>query len=614
MDGSGETMDGQDDRGETVDGDPFPASATGTATRSGDAAPDHGDGPGPIRQALWFGPPHRRLFGWLHLPASGRASVGVVLCPSLSVEAASAGPAFRRLADLLAAAGMAAFRFDYDGTGNSAGSDDDPDRVAAWTGSVSEAVAFVRGIGLRVAVVGLRVGGTLAAAALDGTAPPAEGLVLWDPCPSGRTFLRQQQVLASGVVRGPRRDDGSVEAPGMVFAPQTAADLRALRIDRTTGPLASRVLVLTRRDRPVDQAMADHLSGAHVTWDVVDGQDTLVDVEPIAAKVPEADLDRIVAWLAAEPEAPVVPVTRAHDDRAIVGTDDRGRPIVERPVTLAGGRIFSMVTEPGGNSGDAPERRTTGGTVVVFLNAGVLDHTGPSRLWVEWSRRWAGLGLRCARFDLPGNGESPAPPGWSGPPSLAPGVADDIDRVLSDLTGGNPADAVLVGLCSGGFHAFHAARRQRVRAVCTINPSFSMSLEEIGRLASTPSRTGHVPVVTQSWARRLPVHGVLSSVVERLPSSAWWVLNRIAVVDAPASMVLDVIRRGTRVFVAVNEPDARLLRRGGVLALARAARRQLLNVEVVDDLDHTLFGWSARDRVTEVLTAYLAAHVAPGGN
>jgi len=574
--------------------------------------PGHGDAPAPIRQALWFGPPHRRLFGWLHLPASGKAGAGVVLCPSLSVEAASAGPALRRLADLLAAAGMAAFRFDYDGTGNSTGSNDDSDRVAAWTGSVSEAVAFVRGLGLRVGVVGLRMGASLAATVLDRDSPPVDRLVLWDPCPSGRTFLRQQQMLASGIVHGPRPDDGSVEAPGMVFSPQTVKELRELRIDRTTGPLASQVLVLTRPDRQVDQGLVNRLSGAHVTWDVVEGQDTLVDVEPVDARIPEAALDRIVAWLESPPHAPPCTVARVHDDRAIVGTDDRGRPIVERPAMLAGGRIFAMVTEPGGNTTAEPEPGATRGPVVVLLNAGVLDHTGPSRLWVEWSRRWAGLGLRCARFDLPGNGESPAPPGWSGLPYLAPRVADDIDQVLSDLTAGNPSDTVLVGLCSGGFHALHAARRRVIRAVCTINPSFSMSLEEIGRQESTPSRSDHVPVVTQTWARRLPVHGVLSAVVERLPSSAWWILNRIAVVDAPASTVLDVTRRGTPVFVAVNEPDARLLRRGGALALARATRRQLLTVEVVDDLDHTLFGRSARDRVTEVLTAYLAAHFTPG--
>jgi len=533
----------------------------------------------------------------------------VVLCPSLSVEAASAGPALRRLADLLAIAGFAAFRFDYDGTGDSSGSDGDPDRVAAWTGSVSEAIAFVRGLGLRVVVVGFRLGGTLAAAALDTTSPPVERLVLWDPAPSGRAFLRQQQVLAVGVVHGLPREDGSVEAPGMVFAPETVADLRDLRIDRATGPLASEVLVLTRRGRPIDKAVVDRLSDYPVTWDFVDGQDTLVDVEPFAARIPEADLDRIVAWLAAGPKAPTLPISRAYDGHAVVAIDERGRPIVERPVTLADGRIFAITTELDSGVNHLGHRRMCG-PVVVFLNAGVLDHTGPARLWVDWSRRWAGLGLRCVRFDLPGNGESPAAAALSGPPPVAATVADDIDEVLSDLTAGNPSDTVLVGLCSGGFHSVHAARRNNVRAICMINPAHSMTLKEIDRPGGIPlaRSKNRLTVATQSSARRLPVPAVLSRVVERLPSSAWWVLNRIADVDAPALAIRDVTSLGTLVFVAVNEPGAQILRRGGETALTRAVRRGMLTVEIVEDIDHTLFGRTCRDRVSELLTAYVRTH------
>jgi len=579
-----------------------------------------GADPDPIRQSLWFGRPDRRLFGWLHVPPSGEAGAGVVLCPSLSSEAARTAPALRRLADLLAGAGLAAFRFDYDGTGDSSGSDDDPGRVAAWIGSVSQAVVFVRSLGLRAAVVGLRMGGTLAAAALDDISPPVDQLVLWDPCPSGRAFLRQQQMLAAAALHHTPRKDGSIETLGMVFAPETVTALRELHIDHTKGPLAEAVLVLTRRGRPVDPAMAARLSEEHVTWDVVDGQDTLVDEAPNDPRTPEDTLERIAAWMAAGPAAPAVLVPRDHDDRAVVGTDVDGRPIVERPVTLAGGQIFAMVTRPGcagiaetraegsgGGSGADQAEPARPGPVVVFLNAGVIDHAGPSRLWVAWSRRWAALGLRCVRVDLRGNGESSPVVGWSGPPFLSPTVTADIDAVLSDVTGGNPSDAVLVGLCSGGFHALHAARRQHVRAVCAINPVFSMSPGENDQPGSYDSfQSDYGPVGTHSRARHLPFHDTLSRAVERLPSSAWWILNRIAVADAPAPTVITTTKRGTLVFVAVNGPDARMLRRGGALALRRAQRRELLALHVIDDLDHTLFGEACRDQVTALLTTFLA--------
>jgi len=76
----------------------------------------------------------------------------------------------------------------------------------------------------------------------------------------------------------------------------------------------------------------------------------------------------------------------------------------------------------------------------------------------------------------------------------------------------------------------------------------------------------------------------------------------------------NVTKRGTLVFVAVNKPGARLLRRGGETALARAARRGMLTVEVVDDIDHTLFGQVCRDQVNELLTTYIAAHFAADDN
>jgi alpha-beta hydrolase superfamily lysophospholipase len=95
------------------------------------------------------------------------------------MEAANAGQAFRSLADRLAEAGFVALRFDYDGTGDSAGRNNDPKRVEAWLGSVREAVALVRTFGLsRVSVIGMRMGATLGAEALGSISAPIDDLVL----------------------------------------------------------------------------------------------------------------------------------------------------------------------------------------------------------------------------------------------------------------------------------------------------------------------------------------------------------------------------------------------------------------------------------------------------
>jgi len=564
--------------------------------------------PDPIRQALWFGPPHRKLFGWLHLPASEKAGVGVVLCPSLSVEAASAGPTFRRLADLLAAAGMAAFRFDYDGTGNSAGSSDDPDRVAAWIGSVSEAVAFVRGLGLRVAVVGLRVGGTLAAIALDRAVPTVDRLVLWDACPSGRAFLRQQAMLATTIFHSPHRNDGAVETAGVLFARDSVIALSELQLERTVGPLASQVLVLTRIDRRLDHSISRRLSLPHVTWGTVDGQPSLVDVPPSAARIPEADLEKIVTWLAGTPHTNPVRVARRHCIRSVVADNEHGTSVVESPISLLGGRLFGIVTEPeshhpGVGQASGVERSP----VFVFLNAGVLDHVGPARLWVEWSRRWAFFGLRCVRFDLLGNGESTTPRALSGIGQSELNVADQIDQVLSELTNGTPSNTVLIGLCSGGFHAFQAARRHHLRGICTVNPNLKIDLAmtDVTTDDYYQLKWNRALVMIRFLDWLLPGHDFRAAAIERLPSSVWWILKRFSDVTVPSTTVLEVVSKGTPVFVGVNDPDARLLRLGGQFSLARAVRRGMYTVGIVDDMDHTLFGSSARAQVTELLTEYV---------
>src|SRR3984957_6689181 len=81
---------------------------------------------------LWFGPDKRPLFGWVHAPTDGMARGAAVLCPPLFLEQDIAYYSFRRLAEELAARGVLAVRFDYDGTGDSAGGAEDPGRVRAW--------------------------------------------------------------------------------------------------------------------------------------------------------------------------------------------------------------------------------------------------------------------------------------------------------------------------------------------------------------------------------------------------------------------------------------------------------------------------------------------------
>ena len=227
---------------------------------------------------LWIGPPDRPLFAWLDVPDDGLAVGVAVICPSMGLEAAYSSRALRALAHQLAGNRWAALRFDYAATGDSVGSWTDPGLVAEWLGNVRLAIDTARTLGAaRVGVVGLRLGATLAAAELAG-GEPVDDLVLWDPCATGRGFLREQIAFAAfrrrlavewgveskATLREPRPEpeDGLVEAPGAVFSGATAADLGPLAVAWSDHSPASRELVLTREGRRIERAVAKRLTHA----------------------------------------------------------------------------------------------------------------------------------------------------------------------------------------------------------------------------------------------------------------------------------------------------------------------------------------------------------------
>src|SRR5665213_1056832 len=93
--------------------------------------------------STWFGPEDRPLAGWLHLPETGTARAGIVLCQSLGVEALVAHPAYVRLARRLEAMGFAVLRFDYSATGDSAGSMKEDASIDQWIADVRVARDFI---------------------------------------------------------------------------------------------------------------------------------------------------------------------------------------------------------------------------------------------------------------------------------------------------------------------------------------------------------------------------------------------------------------------------------------------------------------------------------------
>lgn len=139
-----------------------------------------------------FGAPDRQLFGTFH-PAEARsqAGMGVVICAPFGHEAIRTHRMFRVLAERLTRAGHHVLRFNYYGTGDSGGSDEEGD-LLGWSRDILSAHRELqrRVPVTRVAWIGARLGATAALRAAVDSVQPAPYLVLLDPVVAGAEYLQ----------------------------------------------------------------------------------------------------------------------------------------------------------------------------------------------------------------------------------------------------------------------------------------------------------------------------------------------------------------------------------------------------------------------------------------
>lgn len=145
--------------------------------------------------AFFFGPSARPLFGALHTPDQKSGKTAVLLCPAWGPEYMRSQRGLRLLAERLAAAGLETLRFDYSGTGDSAGHALDA-RLEHWFDDLALAATELRELSgaRRLCLIGLRLGGLLAAHA---PALAAERLLLWDAPGSGADFAALMRRLGA---------------------------------------------------------------------------------------------------------------------------------------------------------------------------------------------------------------------------------------------------------------------------------------------------------------------------------------------------------------------------------------------------------------------------------
>jgi len=575
--------------------------------------------------ALWLGSSDRPMFAWLDVPDDGLVAGVAVICPTMGLEAVYSARALRDLGRRLAASRWAALRLDYAATGDSAGTWTDPGLVADWLSGVRSAIGYARSLGApRVGVVGLRLGATLAAAELA-AAGGVDDLVLWDPCASGGKFLREQRALWAflrdqatewGRLRegeawgsGEERGDGSFEAPGVQFSAATVSELEPVAIATGDRDLASRELLLARRGRKLDRGLAERLALPQVETEEVAGQDALLYVDAIT---PEPTLERIVDWMT-ELGGRVVRIERPQR-QAMAVVRSGGRPGVrERPLDIGPAHLFGMLSESEDHAD--PSART-----VVFLNTGRIGHQGPARLWVELSRSWAAEGLRCVRVDLSGIGDSPTRPGRTELVEFPADALEDLDDIRRAVTSEGDAELVLVGLCSGGYHAIESALAAPVTSVCLVNPAITYYRgmphpdrrfepnEDASGFSDREAWGSTRPWMSTAMSRLAP----LRDAARRIPGS-WWVLKRLFVTASPGRMFERLTQSGVDVLVVTGSVEERKLCDGERRRIRALIRKGHFSMETVPNLEHSLLERTGRARVSALLHAHVTRRVAGVG-
>ena len=258
-------------------------------------------------EPFYFGPRDQRLFAVYHPPSTRRSvPAGAVLCYPFLQEYFRSHRAFLRLAGQLAARGWHVLRFDYSGCGDSYGNG--PRESDAWARDLQLAVRELRERAgpCRLALIGLRLGASLAAS-VAASVQPVDQLVLWDPV-DGPNYIRElvnfrhAATLLPASLRKIERVGGDDRGVGLEVAPPLLESISRLGLAEQLKACADRILVLDTQTNHGTAGFAQRLAEIrrNVTFKSLSERPIWIEPkrnDPRNITVPTASLQAIVDWL-----------------------------------------------------------------------------------------------------------------------------------------------------------------------------------------------------------------------------------------------------------------------------------------------------------------------------
>ncbi len=394
---------------------------------------------------------------WLHeTSCGGGADVAVLLCHAFREDAVMAHRHFRLLGQSLARAGYPTLRFDYPGTGDSCDLEGGAEPLTAWVQSVHRMADWLReASGARGLILcGLGFGATLAAIVASQRADVA-AVVLFAPLARGQSLVRQIEFEARLAGISPT---GVRHAMDGRFLPEaTVSAIRSIDLRQLSLPAACAVAVFSKGASKALEEVAEAWRRGHalVTWANFDGLEPLQRPEFLCHE-PPADFNGVAQWLSRT--APATPLLKQSPPTSTIL---RGPNFEERPFQFGpSGRLFGILCCPSGPISDV---------AVLIVNSSANPRYGHARGTVQMARQYAAAGVSSFRIDLAGVGDSRAPNDAETHVFLTD-RQPDIAAAIDFLADRGYRSVAVQGVCSGAYHAFHAATADpRISTLLLVN-------------------------------------------------------------------------------------------------------------------------------------------------
>jgi hypothetical protein len=629
-------------------------------------------------QSFYFGLPDRPLFGVFHPSAvestQAQPLPAVLLLSAWGAEDLSAHRSWCELAQRISNEGHACLRFDLDACGDSYDPAPEDDLWPLWRVSALHAIALLRERARTqdVIVVGMRLGALLAAdlvavlatesapvsapvaAAVSApVSPPLSapipvsdaiveigaqrvtlaGLVLLAPVRTGKAYLRELRLLAQALAQGEA-------APGTAFAAGFALNAATTRsVDGLKLPAAVRcpcVAVIDRDDFGIGEGWvaSQRERGLHTHYAVKPGFGDMVLTAHLA-KAATAMFDELMRVLdefsrhshalnarKAPEDATLRPDRRKvsrppplgfHTQSSVrVWVDSRNaHGFVRESIAPVFGpmNIASIQVEP-----LLGQART--GKGLLILNSSTERRIGPNRMWVGFARERAALGDVVIRLDMPGLGES-FPAYHNEPNAVYPKlVIAHVQAFLTNLSEQGLATRwSVLGLCSGGYHAFRlGVADPRIAEVFAVN-TFGLVPAEVENFEERANRVQQQLVAESAarnvWSRErwlkvlrgqvnvgLILRSVAGRLVKKLAGKALRYGVKLHLLPPPvvAKDLRQLVNRGCGMhFVfATTDPGPVILRESTADEVVGMIARGEVTEDMIKKADHTFAGLVAR--------------------